>query len=403
MAQITKATRFQIIKPLDATWDELGQVLRDLSYYTTRMCNRAVQLYYDNNNIRLRHKAEHGKYPADKDLYGQSFRNYVYHELRSIYPLMSSTNASQTNQFAMNRWKNDVKEVLRLQKSIPSFRLGTPVQVANKSYNLSVTEGEKPEYIAQVTLLSKEADRGRFTLLLDGGDSSKKALFRRIMDGTYKQGAMQITYNKRKRKWFCIVSFSFEPKKPVQGQELDPTRAMGILFGTADYAIYCAYSFGRKRYTIPIGEVAAAEKKIYAITERRKEIQRHAGYRGHGRARKLLGTSNLVGQATDIRDAINHKYSRQITDVAAANRCGVIRIAKPDTNGWTWANLIEKVRYKAEEKNIEVEVVELDGKKCYKCGADIADVAGDSNILTCLSCDAKIDKDYNTAKRIANG
>ena len=237
MNTINKATRFQIIKPLEMSWDEFGQILRDLSYHTTKMCNRAVQLYWEHHNMRLRHKAETGKYPGKEEeqrAYGCSFRNHVYHQLRELYPLMASSNTSQTNQFAMNRWKTDVPEIMRLQKSIPSFRLGTPIQVANQNYRLTVVEGEKPEYRAELTLLSKEAEQGRFLLLLDGGDGSKKAIFRRIVDGTYKQGAMQIIRNDRKNKWFCIVSYSFESEKVT----IDDTRAMGSR--VRDYRLWCS-------------------------------------------------------------------------------------------------------------------------------------------------------------------
>lgn len=407
MAEITKATRFQIIKPLDASWEEFGQVLRDLSYHTTRMCNAAIQLYWGYHNYRLAHKNVTGKFPdavMDKEKYGCSFRNYVYRHLRELYPDMASSNTSQTNQFALNRWKNDVKEIMRLQKSIPSFRLGAPIQVANQNYSLAVEEqeGGGAEYLAGITLLSRDSGKQtRYRILLDGGDKSKKTIFRRIVDGEYKQGAMQIVYNKRKKKWFCVVSFTFTPEK--ESRELDENRAMGVLFGTGEYAVFATYSFGRKRYTLPIGEVLAAEKKIHAITERRKEIQRHAGIRGHGRDRKLKGTEALAGRAANIRDTINHKYSRRVVDAAVANRCGVIRIRKPDTavNSWPWADLVEKIRYKAEEKGIAVEVVDVDGVKCYKCGAGIENT--ESPHLTCPGCDVIIEKEYNAAKVVAAG
>lgn len=155
MDTVTKATRFQIIKPLDISWDEFGNVLRDLSYHTTKMCNAAIQLYWEHHNKRLKYKQERGVYPKDAELYGMSFRNYVYHRLRELYPLMASSNVSQTNQFVQNRWRSDVKEIMQLRKSIPSFRLGTPIQVANSNYRLYVVEGEKPEFRADVTLCKK--------------------------------------------------------------------------------------------------------------------------------------------------------------------------------------------------------------------------------------------------------
>ncbi len=406
---MTKAVRFQIAKPLDAEWKEFGQILRDLSYHTAKMCNAAVQLYWEHHNKRLQYKSEHGKYPKDKDLYGMSFRNVVYHKLRDLYPLMASSNASQTNQFAMNRWNNDIKAVMRLQKSIPSFRLGSPIQVANANYRLDVTEGEKPEYRVGVTLLGREAEKGRFLLLLDGGDASKKAIFRRIMDGTYKQGTMQIVQNKKKRKWFCIVSYTFAPEEAAG---IDENRSMGVNFGSGA-ALYWAFSHSPKRGSIPAGEIEAADKKIAAITARRRDIQRLAPARGKGRTRRLKAIEDSKGKASNIRDAINNKYSKRIGQIAVGNRCGVIKLA--DMSGvkatgffrsWSWSDLIEKIRYKAEERGIVVEMADRNKATCTcsKCGhSSPENIEGNIEFLTCKNpdCSARIDMEYNTAKNIA--
>jgi len=402
--QLTKATRFQIVKPLDTSWDELGNVLRDLSYYTTKMCNAAIQLYWEHHNKRLEYKQERGVYPKDAELYGMSFRNCVYHRLRGIYPLMASSNVSQTNQFAQNRWKNDVKEIMRLQKSIPSFRLGTPIQVASANYRLYVVvEGEKPEFRADVTLLSKEAEHGRFTLLLDGGDAPKKAIFRRIAEGTYKQGVMQIVQHPRKKKWICVVSYTFTPEE----KEFDESRIMGVNFASGE-AVYWAFNFGPKRGSIPAGEIEAAEKKIAAITARRREMQRTAGVTGHGRKRRLKATEALKGKAANIREAINHKYSKRVMQVAVANRCGIIKLADVSgINSWPWADLAGKIEYKAKEQGIKV-ITGVDRKKaeytCSRCGySDPENVEGNTEFMCCKNpnCGAKINIEYNAAKNIA--
>lgn len=401
--QLTKATRFQIVKPLDASWDEFGKVLNDLSYHTTRMCNAAVQMYWEHHNTRLAHKQEHGKYPKDAELFGTSYRTQVYRRLREIYPLMASSNVSQTNQFAMNRWKNDIKDVMRLQKSIPSFRLGTPIQVANQNYTLKVAEGKKPEFRADVTLLSKEAEQTRFPLLLDGGDSPKKAIFRRIVDGTYKQGVMQIVRHPKKKKWFCIVSYTFTPDT---AKGMDESRVMGVNFASGE-AVYWAFNFGLKRGTIPAAEIEAANAKIAAISARRKAVQKTADTRGHGRKRRLKATESLQGKAAHIRDAINHKYSKRIVQIAAANRCGVIRLADVSgLNSWPWADLVEKIKYKAQEQGIAIQVVDRKkaGYTCFKCGySHPENIEGNTEFLTCKNeeCGAKINMEYNTAKNLA--
>lgn len=407
--EITKATRFQIIKPLDASWEEFGKVLNDLSYHTTRMCNAAVQMYWEYHNTRLKHKQEHGVYPKDAELFGMSFRNCVYRRLREIYPLMASSNTSQTNQFAMNRWKNDVKEVMRLQKSVPSFRLGTPIQVANANYRLYVTEGDKPEFRADVTLLSKEAEHGRFSLLLDGGDAPKKAIFGRIAEGTYKQGVMQLVKHQRKRKWFCVISYTFTPEA---AKGLDESKVMGVNFASGE-AVYWAVNFSPKRGSIPAGEIEATEKKISALSARRREILRTAEAKGHGRKRRLKATENLSGKTFHIRDTLNHKYSRKIVREAVTNKCGIIRLADMSgvkLNGafssWPWANLVEKIKYKAQEQGLAVQVV--DRKKaeytCSRCGySNPENIEGNTEFLTCKNpdCGARINMEYNTARNIA--
>jgi transposase len=410
---VTKAVRFQIVKPIQSSWEELGNVLRDLSYWTAKLCNFAVQLYWENHHFRLRYKNEKGKYPGaaeEKQIYGCTFRNHVYRRMRELYPLLASSNTSQTNQLVMNRWKNDISEVMKMQKSIPSFRLdGAPIQVANQNYRLSLVEGENPEYRVAVTLLGKEAEQSRFLLILDGGDGSKKAIFRRIMS-EYKQGAMQIVRNKRKKKWFCVVAYSFEPEK-VAG--IDENRVMGVNFACSGEAVTWTFNYGHKRGNIPISEIEAAETKIAAITKRRREMQRSIGSSGHGRKRRLAATENSQGKATQIRDAIAHKYSRRIVDIAAVNQCGTIRLAdmsgvelENGTKRFTWAALAEKIRYKAEEKGMVVQ--KSDRQKalytCSRCGySNPENIEKNSAFLTCKNeeCGSKTDMAYNAARNIA--
>jgi len=230
------------------------------------------------------------------------------------------------------------------------------------------------------------------------------------MDGTYKQGAVQIVRNARKRKWFCVVAYTFE----ANGENsLDENRIMGVNFAAGAYAVYWAFNFSSKRGTVPGGEVEAVERKVAAITARRKELQRTSGVSGHGRKRKLKPTETLVGKPTNIRDVINHKYSKRLVRIAAANRCGIIRLV--DMSGvklegafgtWPWADLVEKVRCKAQELGIAIQVADRKkaGYTCSKCGySHPENVEGNTGFLTCKDkgCGGKIDMNYNTAKNIA--
>jgi len=131
--------------------------------------------------------------------------------------------------------------------------------------------------------------------------------------------------------------------------------------------------------------------------------------------RRLKATEAARGKATNIRDAINHKYSKRIVQIAEGNRCGVLKLADMSgvkTEGcfktWPWGDLIEKIRYKAEERGIRVEMVDRNKATytCSKCGySHPENVEGNKEFLTCKNpdCNAKINMEYNTAKNIAVG
>lgn len=355
---VIKSSRFQIVEPLDIEWKELGTKLNDLSYHTTIMANRAIQLYWEYNNMRLSYKKEHGKYPDDKELYGQSFRNHVYHILRELCPSMAASNTSQTVQFVVKRWKNDLKEIMKLKKSIPSFKIGTPIQVAASNYKINILhsekDGEKDKYVVEATLNSKDVENNRVKFIIYPGDYRKKAILENLINQTYKQSTLVIL--KKKSKWFVQISHSHIVETPT---ELDPGRVMNITFCPNNKnLIQWDFSFNKKVKLIPIGEALAAEKKIFALTERKKDIQRSAGQHGHGRKRKLLATKSISGKEANIRDTLNHKYSRRIIDVAKANHCGYINIKANNKihtlANWPWANLVAKINYKAHESGIYI-------------------------------------------------
>ena len=397
-----KAVKFQIIKPLNTTWDILGKTLRDLNYHTTLMCNRAIQLYWEYNNFRSQYKAEHGKYPVDKDVYGCSFRNHVYRQLRLMYPLMASNNTSQTNQFALKRWQTDIPDIRRLAKSIPSFKLGTPIQVANQNFDLRFSDDT---FSVDVTLLGRESEIGRFSILLDTGDKSKRAIFQRILDRTYKQGSMQIVYNKRKKKWFCIIAYD----SPVKINDLDTEKVMGIDLGIVN-AVYWAFNSGHNRGKISGGEIETFRKQVEI---RRRDILRTPRKDSHGRKRNMQAADTLSEKIANFRDTVNHKYSKKIVDIAIANKCGAIQmedltgISKDSffLRNWTYRDLQDKIIYKAMQEGIIVKLIDPrnTSKTCSACGHLDPENREDQATFICKNpeCGSSMNADHNAARNIS--
>ena len=79
----------------------------------------------------------------------------------------------------------------------PPNGLGIEIQFfgRNKLKKMGMTSGEK------IKFLFPKIDKGRKATLIN------------IMSKTYKQGSIQLSYNKRKKKWMATISYTFDSKK----------------------------------------------------------------------------------------------------------------------------------------------------------------------------------------------
>lgn len=377
---------------------ELYNIFNDLSYKTTKMCNKTIQLFYEDNNYKLDYKNINNIYPKDKEIYDCSLETYIYRKLRELYPEISSANTNRSIQFVKSKWNSNKKDILNLHKSIPSFKLGTPIQIDSKNYKLKV---DNNKYFILTTLFSKQ-ENNKFEFEIKIGDKTQKNIFYNILQEIYKQGSAQI--KQEKNKWFLILSYSFENKTNI---ELDKEKIMGIDLGIIN-AVYWAINNSNKRGYIKGGEIDTFRKRTHT---RRNSMLKIAGQTGHGRKRKIQSIEKLSNKIVDFRNTINHKYSRKIIDIALGNKCGTIQmedltnISSNDNflKNWSYYDLQQKIIYKAKENGIEVKKInpEYTSQRCSKCGYVHEDNRKTQEEFNCISCGFKTNADYNAAKNIA--
>jgi len=401
-----KTLRLQIIKPMDTTWDVLGELLRDLRYNSAKICNRVIQLCYENENIRKMHKELYGETPKDTDIYGMSFQGWLYQKIRDEFPEIASTIISQTIQYAYKRWRTAKKDILSLKQSIPSFKLDTPISIYNQSYRI---ENDGDNWTITTNLLPAQKEKQyKYTLLIHSGDNSKITILKRLIDGEYKQGAMQIVQD-RKKKWYCLITYSFETKAE---KELDDTKIMGVDMGIVN-AVYWAFNDSLQRGKIEGGEIEQFRKQIQ---RRREELQRAIKWagdsrHGHGVKRALKPIEALREKERNARNMINHKYAKTIVEAAYSHGCGVIQLE--DLSGineeetflknWSYFDLQEKIIYKAEEKGIQVIKInpEYTSQRCSECGYIDKENRKNQAEFKCINCGYEALADYNAARNIA--
>ena len=95
----------------------------------------------------------------------------------------------------------------------------------------------------------------------------------------------------------------------------------------------------------------------------------------------MLSRINKIGDKYNrFKDTYNHKVSRYIVDLAVKYQCATIQME--DLSGfseqqtesllknWSYYDLQNKVKYKAEEKGIKVTFInpKYTSKRCSKCG-----------------------------------
>lgn len=427
-----KALRVQIIKPINGvSWAEAGEILRDLRYTASKMANYVIQKCYEWENFRRAYREEHGIYPAPRD---HKDRTYIYPQMRCVFPDVPTQILNQIRQQAEKIWKANRGDVLAMRKSIPSFKMDFPIYVHNEGYSLAKTENS---YIVGVGLAAKGAARTRFEFVVKAGEKSKRAILDRLINGTYKKGALQIVSDP-KGKWYCIIPYYYEPQAH---KELNPKKIMGVDMGVVN-AVYWAFNSCLKRGYIDGGEIEAFRKRVQ---ERRKSIQRQGKYCGtgrigHGRKRRLQPIEVLSKREENFRSTINHRYAKTIVETAYREGCGVIQMEdltgintkSTFLRGWPYFDLQKKIIQKAEDIGILVVLVKSrhTSQRCSECGyihksnrpnqsTFICQSCGFGGLYHCTSCGRlqkdpgsctrcgeevalqKVHADYNAARNIA--
>lgn len=432
-----KTLRLQIIKPYFqdeneiVTWNELGQILRDLRYQSSKMANFIIHKSYEWSNFQRKYKQENGVYPSPK---GHKDKSYFYPMLREAFPEVATHISNQVRHQAEKIWKAKSKDVFSLRASIPSFKLNFPICVYHEGYSIRRVD---QNYIISVVLKSRTCEKTRYEMVIKAGEKSKRVILDRLIEGEYKKGALQIVSD-RKGKWYCLIPYEFtQEAKP----DLDPNLIMGVDLGVAN-AAYWAFSGSLQRGKIEGKEIEAFRK---GVQERRKSIQRQGkqcadGRIGHGRTRRLLPTAILEEKEANFRKTTNHRYARRIVEEAIRHGCGVIQVE--DLSGihelstflknWPYYDLQQKIIEKAALYGIEVRKInpEFTSQRCSRCGhiekanrpsqaTFVCTECGYGNLHHCFLCGKDFTKggycpecssrlkhisvhaDYNAAKNIA--
>lgn len=395
-----KAIRLEILKPYNedeskepVTWNELGQVLRDVRYACAKAQNYVITQRYLWEQFKFEYKNQNGVYPDAKDF---KERTDLYSHLTAMFPEVAASILNQTDQVATRKWNNEKKDVLSLRRSLTSFKLEVPIPIYNKSYKLrKICEDDKIIYVINVNLLSKKSPKQTtYSMVLKVKDNSSKSILDRLINQELnKRGLQIVSSNKKQQKWFCLIPYDFTEKEA----ELNPDRIMGIDLGIAK-AVYYAFNDLYKRGYIDGGEIEHFRKSVKA---RRIAVQNQGKYCGEGRIghgvkRRLKPVEVLREKEKNFRNLTNHRYARRLVEIAVKNQCGTIQmedltsISKDNVflKDWPYYDLQTKIAEKASEYGIAFKKINpyKTSQRCSRCGYIDRENRPEQAVFVCQNC-----------------
>lgn len=427
----TKVMKIQILKPVDDTWEVLGQVLNDVQYQSWKFSNKAMQMFWDFSNFNYSYKERFGEQLLGK---GKKLPNGyktvesdIMNQCKELVDKIPSDSKDALIRMVSQKWKSDFNDMVNGRKSIANFKRDLPIELHNKQFMNSKKEimmyTEGSDYYVELNLISKKfaKELGKkstaFKLSLAVKDNYQKAIVDRVISGEYKLSMSKIIKQKKgKTKWFLNLAYTFTEEKD---KSLEENKIMGIDLGVNIPAVLAISN--DKYFREFVGDKDEIEGFRRQIESRKRKLQRQGkwcgeGRRGHGIKTRIKPIEKLSGKIANFKNTKNHNWSRYIVDTAVKNKCGVIQmedlsgIAEDNTflKNWTYYDLQQKIKYKAEEIGIKIIMIDpsYTSARCNKCGY----IHRNNNKETwrpsqdkfiCQKCGHKDNADVNAAKNIS--
>jgi IS605 OrfB family transposase len=413
-----------ILKSCDEfEYNQIKQMIKDMQYLNYKALNNAMSMLYSYDRIKEQIKTIYGDKVEDKAIFGKSYNAYIENRMNEDMIGFSSGNIAQTRQFVNNQYNTDKKKgLLKGNVSISTFKRENPIIIHNKSFKLRNMNSYTVEIGLFNTAKQKELNVKRLNFIIDKIDSNKKQTINKIINGEYKQGSAQLKIT-NKGKIELTISFSFEVKKE---DNLQKNKILGVDLGITNVATMSVYNtdfedwerISYKESLIDGTELIHYRQKIEAKNRQLSISSKNVGDGriGHGYKTRMKPLEKTRNKVNKFRDTYNHKTSRYIVNLALKYKCAVIQME--DLSGfteeqsesllknWSYYDLQQKVKYKAEEVGIEIVFInpKYTSKRCSKCGnihLDNRDCKNNQSKFECKVCGHKENADINASKNIS--
>ena len=346
----------------------LCKELFDIQYRSAKISNRIMSYLYANKQQEFIMQDNGDSIKTENELYGKSLKGYLYDKMKDELPSLYTANIGQLRSFIENQFSKDIKKgLLKGSVSLTNFKRDMPIYLHNKSYQF--IETDKGIGVV-ISLFSREKRKslgmktGQISFLIPRLNKYQKAIINQIISNEYKQGAANLIYDTKKKKWMIAVSFSFKPKECTGQNTLIVRLGTDVLLRlrVIDGKTKTLQKMDKYDDFVPgLEELQSVQKKMFAMRQSYGNATRIASANNYGkgykkRAAKIL---ELGKKESRFRNTFNHKISRYVVEIAKRYDCGLIELedfSKTENaafENWAYYDLESKITYKAEEEGIK--------------------------------------------------
>ena len=375
--------------------------LRDWSYLSRNYANDVMNILQSArvlDNLMKDTTEENSK--GLSEYIETSKRNLGYKLLANKYKeTLPSTYRTCINSFVFSNFNNTIKDVLRGDRSINSYKKDFPLLFMSKAIrNLETTSKYGTfEFFSIPFSFNFGRDRSNNRIIVDN-----------IVSGQYLMADSSFKFIDNKLFLLLVV------KIPQNKLKLDEEKVMGVDLGIAN-PVYVSIN-NDKHFRESIGNVDAFLNVRIGMQKQRKSLQRNLKDTngGRGRTNKLKKLEDIKDKERNFAQTMNHTYSKKIIELAVKNNCGTINIedlngfGKNDKNSfvlrnWSYFELQTMIKYKADREGIKINIINprYSSQRCSKCGHIHAENRISQAKFICQSCDFEENADFNASKNIS--
>lgn len=413
---MTKVLKLKIICPTNMDWNTLDEQLNITNKTLYLLKNKTITMYHVLKDKELRWNNEHPNDKVNKDKlekwYGyKSYDSIIAKDLIPEFKTCGTYNRILRNAIreSIKEYDKIFKEILKGNKTVPSFNQNQPIPISNQCIKIIDKSHIRFPIFSKDKMksLGLNVNKGQPIVKFKTSNKYTKNIIHSILNGQYVIRDSHIQIDKKS----VYINLVYKDTQ-VKQVAVDKNKILGLDLGISK-AITMQVADTKKHDYIDGGEIEAFRQRV---NKQRRQKQNQLKYcsdnrHGHGRKTLLKPLKHLEHKIENFKNLTNHRYSKYIVDYAIKNGCGTIQME--DLTGissddsflkiWSYYDLQEKIKYKANEYGIDVIMInpKHTSQRCHHCGYISKDNRKTQEQFKCVNCGHTTNADLNASRNIA--